>query len=896
MDWGQVTMLYKFLRRFKNVICFVVMICIMIPLLSACGDLDNGLKKHRENSKIGVGNNIEAYTTYREAPFKKMTQDLYYSYLMNYRPFILVVVPDSSVTFDENGNVSSLNGNWMLEAASSGVFQYNETYSQYSENELKVLMYYVIQSDFNAWEDNAVKEDGFVRKAFDFVKGGTAASKPSDAEYNPRHFKCHKIVHMGSSLANPKGNEMACARSGDMSNSIFNVGDGIVLLYGEGSLEGYIRHGDIAAVSDSYENYFKKLIPEQYYVNIQNSIREIDSSNVSKEVYKMAFDTAILSRISKLNKNTRFDFSKNDADFNNTQGLMNKIDLATTSEADMNNALKGEGKFKDKSYIALVTANGFIFDRGDIVAESVSAMFSEEYALILEELMRMDACPNETLAKKIADILSTGAIFAGGAILVTTLFVAPFPGARIIGAALLLAGLIYKAATKGAAATSVSYCEVYLDTLKEIKKSSIMSVPIFTYNIGRDPKGSTVYLCVKQSQNASSCEQKVDLYYNANFEVADKMSLDGMPYIGFYHEGELVDYIYGASDPVFITEILSSWGVMITADTKYFASADNNGNINIVDRGRTNNVRNSIQYCYSFEYGASVGSSNCINGVKNFANTSYVFNESNSFTYESTFTAEDFSSQARNNVSDILEKNRIDFNGFINRVKEANALNNVHDILNELNSEVQVKATVNRETILSMINNAKNIADGILQVRYLEDPNGNKYFINELYNEYTLLDGNKYKFDFNNTTLVEINSNTVYEFTGGSTTIGGYTYNLKNSETSVEIAREAVALYLEKELKDMQYFVVKVPVYMSIVVKETMPGLTEEDKQKYRWDENGNECKDIRINKIWGHKKCYTDLKWYHIKDNWVKPSATSVTTEMSTDYTEYDVELKFGS
>ena len=41
---------------------------------------------------------------------------------------------------------------------------------------------------------------------------------------------------------------------------------------------------------------------------------------------------------------------------------------------------------------------------------------------------------------------------------------------------------------------------------------------------------------------------------------------------------------------------------------------------------------------------------------------------------------------------------------------------------------------------------------------------------------------------------------------------------------------------------------------------------------------------------------CVTDLKWYHIKDNWVVPSKESqiqrVETIVNTEYIEYELKL----
>ena len=64
-------------------------------------------------------------------------------------------------------------------------------------------------------------------------------------------------------------------------------------------------------------------------------------------------------------------------------------------------------------------------------------------------------------------------------------------------------------------------------------------------------------------------------------------------------------------------------------------------------------------------------------------------------------------------------------------------------------------------------------------------------------------------------------------------------------------------------------------------------------------DETNNKpCSDtdIRINKIWGNYMCVTDLKWYHIKSNWVEPSKESqiqrVSTTINTVYINYYLGL----
>lgn len=676
-------MIGKWLMKFKRVICFIVMICVMIPFASACDDVDNGLVENKSNSKIGVGGNIAAYTTYRTAPLKMMTQNLYYSYLMNYRPFILVVVPDSAVVLDAEGNVSQLNDNYMLNAAAAGVFQYDSSYSSYIENELKVLMYYAKASEFKKWE----KDNGFIANAYDFTKGSENSS-----EFSPRNFKCDKIVNMGSNLANEK----VC----NGSESIFNnIGEGIVLLYGEGSLEGYIKDKDIRDHIYSYEDISNKihnLIPAHY----KNVLADLNlHMNLSQEeksaAYKAIFDIAILSRISNLNKFTKLDFStgssSNQAQLNEKYKLED-YEVKTVGLETMSNALYGKGEFEGTSYIALVTADGFIYERGDIVSNGVLGTLSEEYRLILEELMRLDACPNEKIGSM---LLSSGSIIAGGSILAASLFVTPIPGFRIAGLALLATGIIIKALQEGvgSSATDMNYCEIYKEVLNELKQSATFAVPVIQYNI--ESSETDIYICPEEGD----CDKPISLYHYANLDAANKLNVEGMPYLAFYHNGKLVDSICGAADSIFISEILSSWGVMVAADNKYFSKFNSETNeLAIVDRGRTGNTRTSINYCYSFEY----LSSDCIMGSRALDNIN--FNEYNNYTTINNLSLDEneMNRAVKEYVNDNfdLDDYLINVNSYITRINNSTNFDEIHEELQRLIQEIETKANADNKVAI----------------------------------------------------------------------------------------------------------------------------------------------------------------------------------------------------
>lgn len=912
-------MIYRFFKKFKKLICLVIIICVIVPLASACGNVDNGLTEHKQNSKIGVGGNINAYTTYRSAPLKMMTRKLYYSYLMNYRPFILVVVSDDAVTLDSDGNVTALNDNHeMIMSAASGVFPYKSDYSGYSNHDLKLLLYYVTITEFKSWENDAADDDNFVSKAYDFISPGGSVSIEESEEYSPRKFRCNKIVNMGGNLSDNSNTNrdtvispVACDLNGG-SDSIYNVGTGanqekgIILLYGEGSLEGFIRDSDIkggysSLNTNAYISRIKSLVPNNYHYLLdmfkEISGNELNAKYSAREGYKVLFDVSLQSRINKINEFTKLDFTNNTDSFN-TQYLLSDYKMQEVDNDVMTKALNGSEDFKDKSYVTLVTADGFIFERGDIVSDGVMGTLSAAYALVLEELMRMDACPNETVTKVVLDVLSTGAIIAGGAILVATLFVTPIPGARIVGAALLLAGLIYKAVQSGAAASDVNYCEVYEDVLLKLKEEATFAVPVISSHIAKDPGNRTVYFCNKIGVSYEECPKsnQVDLYYYADTEKASNMKLSGMPYLGFYHEGKLVDSISGIADPTFMSEILSSWGILVSTDNKYFASYDEKrSTLTIADRGRTDNTRDSISYCYTLEYNGE-----CIdNDTYSFTAGNLDF-KNNGYSLSQTVN-DDLYSYLSNRYAGEMGKYNLNVNDYYNQIENASSNTKILQILDELSDEFNQTYYANsKEEAQSRINRIKtrsNELENVIDVSTFTNISNNKKI--PVIGNLVTLEKRIFTFNSSSKTLTEqvTGSEIIYIDANNTCVVSGVTYEF-SVENGIPFDYQKT-LVLEKfkdELNGFTYFTYEVPTFLKIDVNEhfNLPA----NHATVKDETNNKPCSDtdIRINKIWGNYMCVTDLKWYHIKSNWVEPSKESqiqrVSTTINTEYINYYLGL----
>ena len=143
----------------------------MIPLVAACTDAENHLTNNRKNIRIGYGANIEAYTTYAQANLIEMDKDMYYSYLLNGRDFILTVLPKDP---DED---TPYNKNLMFQAIYNGVTPYSEQIVNgnfsFTNPQYKILIYYITADKFLKWDEDATnKVDGsnnFISKALDLM-------------------------------------------------------------------------------------------------------------------------------------------------------------------------------------------------------------------------------------------------------------------------------------------------------------------------------------------------------------------------------------------------------------------------------------------------------------------------------------------------------------------------------------------------------------------------------------------------------------------------------------------------------------------------------------------------------------------------------------------------------
>lgn len=354
--------------------------------------------------------------------------------------------------------------------------------------------------------------------------------------------------------------------------------------------------------------------------------------------FKLISNTEVLSSGKSVTSLTRIEFDK-------------ALDLVTN------------GKASKEDYVLLVTAEGFIHDRGteeDQVVLGASEMMG--YAGVMQELIRMDACPNGTIAAEMYNMLANLKIIAGTALAVAGvtamviagvgLFVAsviakaaalslcaPVPGGRIaalvllaiaglvalaVGLITLFSGLKDKARMKGMGASEENYCKTYAATFNLLFETLTLTVPIYHFNIKKANKGdgddaiSINYcdqgtydpkdgMCKVYENNvlvSSSKAVSVPMYYYANREQAEKLNLEGMPAILHFKNGELIDSIYGAATPAFIVEALRFWGLLAMRELVYSASLQPN---KVLIKHTTNtNARTmkimEARYCYTTDF------------------------------------------------------------------------------------------------------------------------------------------------------------------------------------------------------------------------------------------------------------------------------------------------------
>lgn len=678
-------MLKKRFFRIRNVICFVLMICIVIPLVSACGKADNGLTQSKENYVVGKGGSINAYTTYSQAKFIKMDKEMYYSYLMAARDFILVVLPEG----DEEGQPSS--ENLMFQAVYSGVTPYSETFvnGNFSlENpEYKLLIYYTLAKDLMAWDNFSHQEDkqGLVTKAFDIL--GPIADVSDDLKTKQDTAKRAKFYSL-MNLANTNGDISECeffnsnaenadsVRSkcaGGVSNVVERVqnkqSQGVTLLFGGGGLTGYFTDEDVKNYDVTQSTWISNLLIQsgeydnmEDYLNavIQNnlcrdsSLSTLDgmdtvcgdvSSYVGKMFYKLKYDLALLGRINSIHYYTLLDIN---ASTDVTTGIQEKSSLDQYKKL-----MQGDTSVNGGNYITFTTAEGFIVDRENLFETGMMDVLFDMN--IAAGLTMIDACTNKTLGAYFAEILADIgiafggiAVAAGGAAAVMAGLVAvgavsssvPVVG-WVVGAICLLAAgitaLFMGVSSKKAIedTDSANYCEVYEESLKEIIKSNYVKMPIYSYEI--PDSGETAQLCYFGTVNDNNkCVDdqgnemfSVGAFKYANFEQANELSLGGAPSLRLYSEGKVVDEIYGAANPTFIYAIMDSWGVTSASSMKYYTYLNKGTQgdiytIDVYDLLATKEDKNDIvsaKYCLSDRYGEKCNNGHSISG---FSDSSFI--------------------------------------------------------------------------------------------------------------------------------------------------------------------------------------------------------------------------------------------------------------------------------
>lgn len=332
-------MLYKFFRKVKKIVSLLIVFCVTIPLISACGDNDNKLKESRKNSIVGVGKNINAYSTYAQAQFIEMDKDMYYSYLLSMRDFILVVLPkgDCSDT-DGDGNNDKCypeSDNSMFSATYNGVIPYAEEVVDGNfllhKPEYKLLIYYVLADDFLSWEEIATEEEdrkkNFLYNALDFLGPSDAdnyqtysnlqesrisaiekenenlePSKKVKIVKNEEEYTLKNVVNAKKyvsecdflrvdsnyniidyseidSTALDKCGDANRDKKPDGKNVLANVAkgssDGVTLLYGEGALYGYFTDDDVRSYSLDKVEWIRELIQVSGVNSIEDYIRKM---------------------------------------------------------------------------------------------------------------------------------------------------------------------------------------------------------------------------------------------------------------------------------------------------------------------------------------------------------------------------------------------------------------------------------------------------------------------------------------------------------------------------------------------------------------------------------------------------------------------------------------------
>lgn len=348
-------MIYRCLKKFKNVICLLLIVFFTINI-AGCGS-DNGVSFDKVNNKVGIGNDNAGYTVYAQSTFDKMSEELLMGYLLSGRDFTLLVLPGKGDGSDDNPYVLRDDNNILYQSTLAGIFKYDEDSASFVDPEKKLLIYYVTDVELRSWFVNFASNDNFMANAMDFVESGYDLEKPS-------RFKCEQLVNMGTGM-NAKsfcGTFSSGAYSGGIinnSNGDFNdnITGGMFLLFGYGSIEGYITYEHInnymgSRVADTLTN------PEKYYSDSDR----YDPSKIKQFNYNSMLEIKVGSQSLKdILLTEDYGYVDDDfASFNSNNDLITDL-IGLYSEILINAAAPGYQKLK-KTYeligSALLSDNG----------------------------------------------------------------------------------------------------------------------------------------------------------------------------------------------------------------------------------------------------------------------------------------------------------------------------------------------------------------------------------------------------------------------------------------------------------------------------------------------------------------------------------------------------------
>lgn len=710
--------MYKLLKKpkFINIIAFILMLTFTINLYGCSTVDDNGVAPSGvKNQKLGIGRNIDGYTVYSEATFNAMTEDVFMGYLLGGKNFTLVVVPATGVVEEDDELIYSYSDeNKLLSSAEYGVYKYDESLANFVDYDQKVLLYYVTDLELLSWFNSFKKDDSFMKNALQFTKATTDIAAPS-------RYTCENLVNLGSGVnattfcgtygqygdiysdSEYRGGIISSRKwdgydSTDTYSHITTVSTthtifkdentgGMILFFGDCSIEGYMTYEDIdsytgSEVANNLENcsssfsldtiqpfdykealgtannrstiytllsksvssggeygYTVGFLNEFYESTDKNNAKyeELKGDIISiateqelfgktgcerlKSSYKMiaaalrddyrtdytqtapkiseiktlalkdkkSTDTKIkekgeaiydiieyLEGFDSMAKEEAFSIKFSVALFNRynkvtnfsaSSAISSGNNVTSLTELNDSNAVSYvRGNADDSEYLVLVTADGFLLDRGtesDQIYMGASDMLG--FSEVLQEMIRMDSCPNETVAgqmyNKLANlkiaagiaIAVSGAVLAAAAViglvvcqviakLAAVSLATPVPGGRIVALVLaviagliaigvgiytLVKGLKEKARLKGMGASETNYCKTYMATFNFLFESLSLPINVYHYEIKEETDASlnsdlSINYCTNKNGNEYQYLPKVNKNYCIRYTDSGK--------------------------------------------------------------------------------------------------------------------------------------------------------------------------------------------------------------------------------------------------------------------------------------------------------------------------------------------------------------------------------------